>query len=79
MDSKLDTLEFPTTDALGQSRVAVTVPSLPDTTRPLEAEAARAAFDMILDGQCDDWDEASLYMIGNLDEARQKQARGKAP
>lgn len=33
----------------------------------------------ILDGECDDWDEASLYMIGNLEEARQKQARGKAP
>ncbi len=31
---------------------------LPDTTRPLEAEAARAAFDMILDGQCDSADIA---------------------
>ncbi|MFD1627901.1 alpha-2-macroglobulin family protein [Azospirillum griseum] len=38
VDSKLDTLEFPTTDAQGQSRVAVTVPSLPDTSRPLRAE-----------------------------------------
>ena len=24
----------------------------------------------ILDGECDDWDEGSLYMIGTLDEAR---------
>ncbi|MCI5074570.1 F0F1 ATP synthase subunit beta [Oricola sp.] len=27
----------------------------------------------ILDGECDDWDESSLYMIGTLEEARQKQ------
>ncbi|SEQ59915.1 F0F1 ATP synthase subunit beta [Thalassovita taeanensis] len=28
----------------------------------------------ILDGECDAWDESALYMVGNLDEARQKQA-----
>jgi F-type H+/Na+-transporting ATPase subunit beta len=28
----------------------------------------------ILDGEADDWAESSLYMIGNLDEARQKEA-----
>ncbi|WP_299812527.1 F0F1 ATP synthase subunit beta [uncultured Roseibium sp.] len=28
----------------------------------------------ILDGECDDWDETSLYMIGTLDEAREKEA-----
>jgi F-type H+-transporting ATPase subunit beta len=28
----------------------------------------------ILDGETDDWAESSLYMIGNLDEARQKEA-----
>lgn len=35
----------------------------------------------ILDGTCDDWNEASLYMVGTLDEARQReQARAeKAP
>jgi F-type H+-transporting ATPase subunit beta len=28
----------------------------------------------ILDGEADDWDESSLYMVGNLDDARTKQA-----
>lgn len=28
----------------------------------------------ILEGACDDWDESSLYMIGTLDEAREKEA-----
>jgi F-type H+/Na+-transporting ATPase subunit beta len=28
----------------------------------------------ILDGAADEWAESSLYMIGNLDEARQKEA-----
>ncbi|WP_226580722.1 F0F1 ATP synthase subunit beta [Acuticoccus sediminis] len=28
----------------------------------------------ILDGECDDWDEGDLYMIGSLDEARAKHA-----
>ena len=28
----------------------------------------------ILDGETDDWAESSLYMIGTLDEARQKEA-----
>ncbi|WP_193178025.1 F0F1 ATP synthase subunit beta [Oricola nitratireducens] len=34
----------------------------------------------ILDGECDDWEEGSLYMIGNLEEAREKEmaARKKA-
>jgi len=32
----------------------------------------------ILDGECDDWDEASLYMVGNLEEARGKEAARKA-
>jgi len=34
----------------------------------------------ILDGECDDWDESSLYMIGTLDEARTREmaARKKA-
>lgn len=29
----------------------------------------------ILDGETDDWDESSLYMVGTLDEARAKQQR----
>jgi len=32
----------------------------------------------ILDGECDDWDESSLYMIGNLDEARDKEKKLRA-
>jgi len=28
----------------------------------------------ILDGETDDWAEGSLYMIGTLDDARQKEA-----
>ena len=27
----------------------------------------------ILAGQCDDWRESSLYMVGTLDEAREKE------
>jgi len=27
----------------------------------------------ILDGECDDWEESALYMVGTLDEAREKQ------
>jgi len=30
----------------------------------------------ILDGECDDWQEKSLYMVGTLDEARQKELAG---
>jgi F-type H+-transporting ATPase subunit beta len=32
----------------------------------------------ILAGECDDWDESSLYMIGNLDEAREKEKKARA-
>ena len=28
----------------------------------------------ILDGEADDWAESSLYMVGSLDEAREKEA-----
>jgi F-type H+-transporting ATPase subunit beta len=31
----------------------------------------------ILDGECDDWQESSLYMVGTLDEARAKEARSR--
>ena len=31
----------------------------------------------ILDGECDDWEESALYMVGDLEEARQKQAAGR--
>jgi len=31
----------------------------------------------ILNGECDDWDEGSLYMIGTLEEARTREAKRK--
>jgi F-type H+-transporting ATPase subunit beta len=31
----------------------------------------------ILEGECDDWEEDAFYMIGTLDEAREKAARGQ--
>ena len=33
----------------------------------------------ILDGEADDWAEGSLYMVGTLEEARQKEAASNAP
>jgi len=33
----------------------------------------------ILDGACDGWTESSLYMVGALEEAREKETAGKAP
>ncbi|WP_150611570.1 F0F1 ATP synthase subunit beta [Pandoraea terrigena] len=45
--------------------------ALPDTIAGCKA---------ILAGECDDWQENSLYMVGTLDEARAKEARAnKAP
>jgi F-type H+/Na+-transporting ATPase subunit beta len=32
----------------------------------------------ILDGECDDWQERSLYMVGTLDEAREKERASAA-
>jgi F-type H+-transporting ATPase subunit beta len=37
-----------------------------------------AGCDAILDGEADDWAESSLYMVGNLDEARRKEAASGA-
>ena len=39
---------------------------------------AATAASAILDGEADDWAESSLYMVGTLDEARQKEAGAKA-
>ncbi|MBS7706657.1 F0F1 ATP synthase subunit beta [Chelatococcus asaccharovorans] len=33
----------------------------------------------ILAGECDDWQESSLYMIGTLEEGRQKEAAARGP
>jgi F-type H+-transporting ATPase subunit beta len=46
--------------------------------RAVELGAALAGCQAILDGETDDWSEGSLYMVGDLDEAREKEARAKA-
>lgn len=46
--------------------------------RSVSTEETIAGCRAILSGECDDWDESSLYMIGSLDEARaQENARRK--
>ena len=49
--------------------------------RTVELEATLAGCRAILDGEADEWAESSLYMVGDLEEARQKetQARASAP
>ena len=49
--------------------------------RTVELEATLAGCQAILDGEADEWAESSLYMVGDLEEARQKetQARASAP
>jgi F-type H+-transporting ATPase subunit beta len=47
--------------------------------RSIELEATLAGCRRILDGEADGWAEASLYMVGDLDEARAKEAATKAP
>jgi F-type H+-transporting ATPase subunit beta len=46
--------------------------------RSVELAATLAGCRAILDGEADDWAEGSLYMIGDLDEARRKEAQSKA-
>jgi F-type H+-transporting ATPase subunit beta len=43
--------------------------------RTVELEATLAGCQAILDGDTDQWAEGSLYMIGDLEEARQKEAQ----
>jgi F-type H+-transporting ATPase subunit beta len=45
--------------------------------RAVELEAALAGCRAILDGEADDWAEGSLYMVGDVEEARQKEAQAK--
>jgi F-type H+-transporting ATPase subunit beta len=42
--------------------------------RSVELEVALAGCRAILDGETDDWAESSLYMVGDLDEARRKES-----
>ena len=46
--------------------------------RTVELEATLAGCRAILDGEADEWAEASLYMIGDFDEARAKEAQAKS-
>jgi F-type H+-transporting ATPase subunit beta len=46
--------------------------------RSVELDATLRGCKAILDGETDDWAEASLYMIGDLEEARRKEAEAKA-
>ncbi len=43
--------------------------------RNVSIEETLAGCQAILDGEADDWAESSLYMVGNFDEARQKEER----
>jgi len=46
--------------------------------RAVELDATLAGCRAILDGEADDWAESSLYMVGDLEEARRKEAQAKA-
>jgi len=46
--------------------------------RTVELEATLAGCRAILDGEADEWAEGSLYMVGDLEEARQKEAQAHA-
>ena len=46
--------------------------------RTVELEATLAGCRAILDGEADDWAEGSLYMVGDLEEARQREAQARA-
>jgi len=45
--------------------------------RSVSLEDTIAGCRAILDGECDDWQENSLFMVGTLDEARQKEQDGQ--
>ena len=53
----------------------VTVAFTGKSGRSVELEATLAGCRAILNGEADDWAEASLYMIGDLEEARRKEAQ----
>jgi F-type H+-transporting ATPase subunit beta len=46
--------------------------------RAVELEATLAGCQSILAGEADDWAESSLYMVGDLAEARCKEEQAKA-
>ncbi len=56
----------------------VTVAFTGKAGRTVEFEATLAGCRAILDGEADEWAEASLYMVGDLDEARAREAQAQA-
>jgi len=46
--------------------------------RTVELDATLAGCRAILDGEADEWAEGSVYMVGDLEEARQKEAQARA-
>ena len=46
--------------------------------RAVGLDATLAGCRTILDGEADDWAESSLYMVGDLEEAREREAAAKA-
>ncbi len=47
--------------------------------RTVELDATLAGCRAILDGEADDWAESSLYMVGDLDEARAEKPKRRRP
>ena len=56
----------------------VTVAFTGKSGRTVELDATLAGCRAILGGEADDWAEGSFYMIGDLEEARQKETQAKA-
>jgi F-type H+/Na+-transporting ATPase subunit beta len=56
----------------------VTVAFTGKSGRTVDLAATLAGCSAILDGEADDWAEGSLYMVGDLEEARQKETQAKA-
>ncbi len=56
----------------------VTVAFTGKAGRAVELETTLAGCRAILSGEADEWAESSLYMVGDLEEARRREAAGKA-
>jgi F-type H+/Na+-transporting ATPase subunit beta len=56
----------------------VTVPFTGKPGRTVELDATLAGCRAILDGEADGWAEASLYMVGDFEEARAREHQAKA-
>ena len=56
----------------------VTVAFTGKSGRTVELDATLAGCRAILGGEADDWAEGSFYMVGDLEEARQKETQAKA-